>query len=157
MDANRTRRLAELDAAVQVWLDARRAAGESPSPERFERVRDKVAEPDITLVTVSMADRIAGMLLAEPFRAGRGSGGVVPEWGHVSMVFVEPRLQGRGVGSRLIRGLVAQHRWENLSVWTRLSNHAAQGLYRKHAFESCEERGVTGSGELMERLERRAG
>lgn len=156
MDETERHHSEERDAAVRVWVNARRAAGEPPSRRRVARVEAKVADPDCTLVTVSMTDRVVGMLLAEPFRAAAGCGDMVPGWGHISMVFVEPRFHRRGVGSRLIRALGDDQRWNHLSVWTRVSNHAAQGLYRTHRFNPVGEKGVTSAGELIERLERRA-
>jgi [ribosomal protein S18]-alanine N-acetyltransferase len=57
--------------------------------------------------------------------------------GHVSTVAVDPAVQGRGVGARL---LVALHRWaiaQNLDALTlevRVSNAAAVGLYRRFGY-----------------------
>ena len=142
------------DDAVAVWHAARVAEGKDPDPDRVRRVHDKLAEPDALLVVVERAGRVVAMALAEPFRERDGAGSVVPGRGHVSMVFVHPELQGRGVGSELMRRLIAEAPWSTLSLWTRDANTPAQRLYAASGFSPAGETGRTPHGDPSQRWER---
>ena len=78
------------------------------------RIWEKLAEPQVCLVIGHLdADGdVVAMALAEPGRAEHGAGAVIPDYGHVSMVFFHPDRWGRGLGgwclsSRSAVGLVA--------------------------------------------------
>jgi ribosomal protein S18 acetylase RimI-like enzyme len=144
------------NAALAVWLAARNAASEPPSLARIARVREKLIDPDACLDLVSRNDRVVGMALTEPFRTDNGGGLEVPGWGHISMVFVDPALQGRGVGRELLERIIRDDHWLHLSLWTRSTNVRAQALYRAVGFVPTKEPGTTASGERTERLERRS-
>jgi GNAT superfamily N-acetyltransferase len=71
------------------------------------RIWEKLAEPQACLV---IGHRDAGrdvlaMALAEPGRGDHGAGAVIPDYDHVSMVFVHPDMWGRGAGRQLLQGL----------------------------------------------------
>ena len=139
------------ERALAVWLAARSGAGEHPTPARIARVREKLAEPMLCLVLAEREAGVVGMALAEKFRAGGGEGTPVPGWGHVSMVFVEPDAQRRGVGRELVDRLVAESGWTTLSLWTRQSNLRAQRLYRDRGFLPTGDHGRTSAGEPTQR------
>jgi ribosomal protein S18 acetylase RimI-like enzyme len=140
--------------ALAVWRAARVAAGAEPTSGRVERVREKLSDPDALLVAVDRFDEVCGMALAEDFRADDGRGEALPGRGHVSMVFVRPDMQGRGVGRELMARLVAESPWPWLSLWTRESNHRAQRLYRGAGFVPTGDVGSTPSLEPTRRWER---
>jgi len=141
-------------AAYEVWLAARLAAGEPPAPSRCARIREKLADTDAHLLVERRGTVAVGMLLAQPFRGDDGTGAVVPGWGHVSMVFVRPDWQGRGIGGRLLDDLVGDGRWPSLSVWTRGTNLRAQWLYDSRGFRPTGDRGETPSGAATQRWQR---
>lgn len=149
---------ARRDGAHAVWLAARCASGEPPSPARIERVRAKLIEPDGLLATASdQAGLVIGMALAEPCRDESGSGAPRAGRGHVSMVFVHPEHQSRGVGSAVLDALIAASPWPRLSLWTRETNLAAHRLYAGRGFGVTSDRGATPAGEPMRRWERHGG
>jgi GNAT superfamily N-acetyltransferase len=87
------------------------------------RIWEKLAESQACLVIGHLdADRdVVAMALAEPGRAEHGAGAVIPDCGHVSMVFVHPDVWGRGVGRRLLQGLherASERGWSRMTLWT---------------------------------------
>ena len=143
-----------VDEALAVWYAARVDEGKEPDPRRVDRVREKLADAGAHLVVVERAGHVVGMALAEPFREQDGSGRVVPGHGHVSMVFVHPEHQRRGVGSELLRDLIDEVPWPRLSLWTRDANLAAQRLYAATGFAPGGESGRTPHGDPMRRWQR---
>lgn len=137
--------------ALAVWHAARSAAGPEPAADRIRRVVEKLTDPNALLVVAERSDERCGMALAEPFRVDRGRGDVVPDRGHISMVFVRPDMQGRGVGRELMQRLIAEGPWSQLSLWTRESNDRAQRLYRSCGFVPT---GDTGSTPALEPTQR---
>ena len=142
------------DEALAVWYAARVAEDKEPDPHRVERVREKLADINAHLVVVERAGQVVGMALAEPFRKHDGRGRLVPGHGHVSMVFVHPEHQRRGVGNELMRQLIAEVPWPGLSLWTRETNEAAQRLYAAVGFTPTSEVGRTPHGDPIRRWER---
>jgi ribosomal protein S18 acetylase RimI-like enzyme len=137
---------ADLSPASAVWQAANVARGRPPSPQRIERVRQKLAEHGAVVLVAVRADQVVGMVLAEPGRSD-ADGASLLDLGHISMVFVRPDCQGEGVGGALIRGLVpiaVANGWRQLSLWTRRSNTSARRLYEREGFVS------TGDSMLLE-------
>jgi cold shock protein len=137
----------DLAAAVDVWRSARVAAGAPPSETRVERVRAKVRDPGSLVVVAEARDGVVAMAQLEAFRDD-------PATAHVSMVFVEPSHQGRGVGRALLEGahfLARARGWTSSSLWTRESNAAARALYARVGYRPTDEVGATPSGEPMRR------
>ncbi len=142
-------------AAVRVWQTANTARGRAPGPERVERVRAKLADPAATVI-VAGADRcVRGMLLAEPGRERDGLGPPVPELCHISMVFVHPEAQGRGIGRLLLEHAVRLCH-PRLQVWTGVFNDRARRLYRSAGFTPSGRRAFLATGDLIEHLVRAA-
>src|ERR1700722_2635035 len=122
----------DLAPAHKVWEAANVARGTPPLPQRIERVHQKLAEQNATLLVAVRDDEVVGMLLAEPGRSEDGA--AIAELGHISMVFVRPDCQGQGIGSALLERLVpiaGERGWRQLSLWTRRSNASARRLYEK--------------------------
>ncbi|MDR7253830.1 GNAT superfamily N-acetyltransferase [Nocardioides sp. BE266] len=145
--------------AVGVWEAARRATGRRPSTTRSERVAAKVAtrvaDGDVALLA-HYGERVAGMLVAEPYR---GDDGPDAACGHLSMVFVDPALWGCGVAGALVRSLQRGDHgpgWTRLSVWTRETNRRAERLYVARGFADTGERATLHEGEVICRWEWRA-
>lgn len=141
-------------AALEVWHAARVGAGEPPSPDRVARVGEKLADPVAQLVVVERAGQVVGMALGEQFRTLDGRGEPVPGRAHVSMVFVTPNAQGRGVGVELLETFIARSAWTEFSLWTRRSNLRAQALYRGRGFLPTGELSTTHAGAATERWQR---
>ena len=145
--------------AVAVWHAARSATGDRPSPARTARVAAKVATQvdrgDVALLA-RRGDRVAGMLVAEPYHGDDGSD---DSCGHLSMVFVDPALWGFGVGGALVRSLQrGEHGpgWTRLSVWARETDRRAGRLYLARGFIDTGERSALHEGEVICRFEWRA-
>ena len=137
-----------------MWHAARVAEGKRPDVQRVERVREKLADVDARLGVVERDGQVVGMALTEPFREQDGSGPVVPGRGHVSMVFVHPEHQRLGVGSELMRQLIAEVPWPDLSLWTREANVPAQRLYAAVGFTATDQVGRTPHGDPIRRWAR---
>jgi ribosomal-protein-alanine N-acetyltransferase len=62
---------------------------------------------------------------------------IIFDEGHITNLAVHPNFRRRGVGSRLLKGLIAYGRREGIKYLTlevRRSNETAQNLYYKHGF-----------------------
>lgn len=121
----------ELEAAVSVWHAANVARGAPHGAERTARIREKLSAPD-ALAFVALRPEIVGMALAEPGRLNDGAGDLDPALLHISMVFVHPDAQGRGIGSSLVRHVLEAARslgYQQAGVWTYSDNIPARSLY----------------------------
>lgn len=146
--------------AVEVWRAARTATDRPPTPERVRRVAVKVADrvdAGHVALLAHYGERPAGMLVAEPYL---GDDGPDASGGHLSMVFVDPGLWGCGVAGALVRSLQRGDQgpgWTRLSVWTREANRRALRLYRARGFVETGETTTLHEGDVIVRLEWRAG
>lgn len=150
--AIRVMEASDLDGAVRVWQAANITRGERPSPERVARVVEKLKEPTaMPYVAASDAD-IVGMALLEPCRADDGTGAVVADALHISMVFIDPVSQRQGVGSRLMRyALESAHAAgvSSISLWTGWENTDARKLYEALGMKPTRTRRVSETVELV--------
>ncbi len=110
----------DLPGAVEAWRAAQAGRGLRPPATRVARVQAKVTEG---LLVVAVDDEtVVGMAQSEPGRAKDGAGEVGPGLLHLSMVFVRPEVQRRGIGAALVEAL-ADLAWErgfrSVSVWSR--------------------------------------
>ncbi|GAB2815907.1 hypothetical protein GCM10027176_20700 [Actinoallomurus bryophytorum] len=141
------------DAAVSVWRAANIARGRPPGPERVDRVRVKLAEPGALVIVAVVEGRVRGMLLAEPGLSPGGS--PIPGLCHLSMLFVDPPLQGGGLG-RLLLDRLRTHAdglgCSRLQVWTGVDNDRARRLYRRAGFVPTGRVASLGAGRLIEHL-----
>ena len=74
-----------------------------------------------------------------PIRTVIGYGGLwkIAEEAHISTIAIHPDYRGQGYGEVLLAGMVGKAimlNAEYMVLEVRVSNHAAQGLYRKYAF-----------------------
>ena len=93
------------------------------------------------------------MALAEPGRAHDGAGPVVQGWLHVSMVFVHPSAQRRGVGAALMRHVLdaaGPHGANRVSLWTAADNEPARRLYEHVGMTAIQSRQVTRTVEWIQ-------
>ena len=141
------------EQAVEVWQAARGAQGAQLSPERVQRVRGKLSDPRSLLVVMDREGVAVGMALAEPFRTANGFGTVQPGHGHLSMVFVRPDTQGRGIGTELVQRIIADAPWTILSLWTHGRFIPVDGL-RRLGFRATSDRRTTVHGLASQRWER---
>jgi GNAT superfamily N-acetyltransferase len=151
---------ADHEAAIRVWNAANVARLLPPSIDRVARIWKKLAESQACLV-IGYFDAnkdVVAMALAEPGRAD-GAGAVIPDYGHVSMVFVHPDLWGQGVGRQLLQGLherVSERGWSRTTLWTRASNARARGLYEGPGYRKSGQEMNLVNGDLIIQLERQA-
>ncbi len=100
-------------AAVEVWRATQAAKGLRPPAARVARVQEKVA----TGMLAVLGEPVIAMALGE---GGIVEGATVPTLLHLSMVYVHPAHQGRGVGAALVEGL-ADLAWargyRTMSAW----------------------------------------
>lgn len=139
-------------AAAHVWAAAKHAGGRTPTPDRRDRVAEKLRFSDVALLATYGA-KPAGMIVAEPYLE---DGVVDPTCGHISMVFVDPARWGSGIGGALIRALQGPpdgQVWTRLSVWTRNDNVRALRLYDTCGFVDTGERASLHEGDQITRLE----
>lgn len=74
------------------------------------------------------------MALAEPGRYDGGAGELDPSLLHISMVFVRPAVQRRGVGLPLFLHVLEVARslgYDRVDVWTAQENNPARRLYER--------------------------
>lgn len=102
-----------------------------------QRVRAKIEDFDSQLLIAQKSVQVVGTFLMEPHD-------IHPNWWYVSMVFVDPEYQGRGVGSALLAAAVPHAPSPPvLSLWTRDSNNPARRLYTVAGFAENRETGST--------------
>lgn len=129
----RRMRPTELDAAVSVWREANIARGAPHGPERTARIRAKLSASE-ALPFVAVGQGVVGMALAEPGRFDDGAGDPDPALLHISMVFVRPAAQRRGVGLPLVLHVLevgASLGYRRVGVWTADENTPARKLYER--------------------------
>lgn len=121
-----------------------------PDQRRIARVTAKLADPAALVVVARTSDAVVGMVLAEPGRDRDGAGEPLPELCHVSMVFVDPDVWGRGIGRLLLVEVVrlARHRgYLLLQLWTGQRNLAARRLYEIAGFTPTGREAALATGE----------
>jgi GNAT superfamily N-acetyltransferase len=146
-------------AAVAVWRAANIARLLPPGAERVARVWEKLADPGACLVIGHQvaSSEVLAMALAEPGRMQDGAGAVVPDYGHVSKVFVHPDMWGRGLGGLLLQGLhgrAADRGWERMTLWTRASNVRARRLYEGQGYRTSGRQNSLGDADFILQFER---
>ena len=119
---------ADLPALAEVHLAARAAAGPAfpPAGHSDDEVRAWVAGWDLTAYDVRVAEldgRVVGFVRA------------TPTW--VDDLYVSPDAQGRGVGTALLREVLAQ-RPDGVGLWVFESNRPARDFYARHGFVALE-------------------
>lgn len=149
----------EREHLVHIWRTSNAARGLPPSPERVDRIREKLRAPDALALLARVAGQPVGMALAAPERSDGGRGAVVPGAGHVDMVFVLPSRWGKGVGTALMGEMCRRARsrgWTQLSVWTRETNVAGQRLYVAAGFQPTWRTGRLADDDVILELRRGA-
>jgi ribosomal protein S18 acetylase RimI-like enzyme len=144
----RLMRAQELDTTVAVWQTANIARGKAPAGERVARVREKLLDPTSGTYVAVATSGIVGMALVEPGRADDGEGAIVPGMLHVSMVFVSPLSQRRGVGRTLMRHIFETQtaaQMTSVSLWTSASNTPARRLYESVGMSVTRTRRISGA------------
>ena len=119
---------ADLRAIAEVHLAARAAAGSSfpPSVHTPEEVRSWVAGWDLSTHDVWVA-RLDGRVV--------GYTRATSTW--LDDLYVAPDAQGRGVGTALLRRVLARHR-DGVGLWVFESNRPARRFYARHGFVELE-------------------
>jgi ribosomal protein S18 acetylase RimI-like enzyme len=129
------------------------ARGDAPALKRVLRVRTKLADPSALLVVGCDGGVVIAMALAEPARQDFGAGLILPDAGHVSMVFVAPERWRQGIGTQLMDYLHDQMRarvWDRASLWTRASNQPARRLYTGRGYhQTADIKALDGRDEIV--------
>ncbi len=104
LDVPRHARGDEREAAVDVWLLANHQSGRAP---HLGSLRQWVRQPETVVgVVPGLSGGIVAAGLVLPGRAADGEGDLIPGLAHVTGVCVHPGVQGKGVGSSLLRCLL---------------------------------------------------
>lgn len=119
---------ADLPALAEVHLAARAAAGPAfpPAAHPDDEVRAWVRGWDLSAYDVRVAEidgRVAGYSRA------------TPTW--LDDLYVAPGAQGRGVGTALLRDVLAGHP-DGIGLWVFESNRPARDFYARHGFVALE-------------------
>jgi GNAT superfamily N-acetyltransferase len=135
-----------------------RGSWKAPAPARVARVEAKLADSAALMVIGSDRSTVLAMALAEPGRQDFGAGWIVPDVGHISMVFVAPDRWGERVGTELMNALHHQmlaHGWDTASLWTRTSNQRARRLYGGRGYHATDDVSALETGDDIVRYEMR--
>ena len=124
-------RSTELDATLDVWRAASLARGRPGDGPRLVLARSMLVAPTSTAY-VAVSPHVVGMTLIEPGcdEVRRAING--PAWVEISMVFVHPSAQRKGVGSALLLcvfDVARARRFTGVRVWTGTDNPQAQRFY----------------------------
>jgi [ribosomal protein S18]-alanine N-acetyltransferase len=153
------RPVAAVTLAPMGWADLPRVVAidvsASPRPWSAGAFLGELAREDRRyLVAVSAGARSAGARANSPGGGGAGDGdagpgvdvlgfvgaALFPDEAHVMTIAVDPPAQGRGIGARLVAGMleeVGRAGLETVTLEVRESNIAARRLYRRAGFEDA--------------------
>jgi ribosomal protein S18 acetylase RimI-like enzyme len=121
----------ELGATLDVWRAASVARGRPGDGPRLALARAMLAAPSGTAY-IALSPHIVGVTLIEPGHDWGPRAGDDPAHLQISMVFVHPAAQRRGVGTALLRRVFAVARarcFTRVQVWTGTDNPQAQRFY----------------------------
>jgi GNAT superfamily N-acetyltransferase len=124
-------RSTELDATLDVWRAASLARGRPGDGPRLVLARSMLVAPTSTAY-VAVSPHVIGMTLVEPGCDEERLSDQRPAWVEISMVFVHPSAQRRGVGSALLQcvfDVARARRFTGMRVWTGTENPQAQRFY----------------------------
>ena len=130
---------ADVEGALDVWRACKDVQWRPPPETRVRRVREKLGAVDATVVIGRIGADTRAMALAEPGRGADGAGPVLPERGHLSMVFVHPTSWGMGAGTGLLLRLHTEGvglGWRHLALWTGTANLRARRLYESVGYRA---------------------
>jgi ribosomal protein S18 acetylase RimI-like enzyme len=126
----------DITAAEHVWRESVTARdGKAPSAEVVKVVHRVLRSPETGLFVADEGTRLVAMACTV---AGRDENGqVVPGVCHLQMIFVLPDAAGAGIGSRLLRFVLADaaaRGMRKVQLWVREDNERARSLYERHGF-----------------------
>ena len=129
----------DADHAVDVWKVASTARrGGVPLPAAHEqRVRGYLGQADTFFVIAHDEALLVGMALGMQARENDGAGSPLPGLCHIAMVFVRPGWWRQGIGTKLMRRLLAagaQRGHARYQLWAHADNVRAQSLYERLGF-----------------------
>jgi GNAT superfamily N-acetyltransferase len=88
-----------------------------------------------------------------PFRAGGGTGAVIPGTAFLNLIYVLPERWGEGIGGMLLAAVIAEaaHRGcHRIALWTHEdANARAQRLYHRHGFARTGRTASDTAGQLI--------
>lgn len=132
----------DIDPVLDIWLDcsttAHRFIPRSYWEGKRKQMRDDYLPASLTVVW-------------EDERTGTVAGFLSLVENYIAALFVQPAMQGRGVGKRLLEWAKAQHDTLELAVY--VQNARAVSFYRREGFRAIREQidSATGSRELVMR------
>lgn len=100
--------------------------------------------PGLRLSRVSLSDRLKSCITFVDAAAGNKVAGFIAiRRGRdrllIDMLAVSPKVQGKGIGSRLMRQAertAGEHGLREIVLWVDEANRPAQGFYVKHGYEA---------------------
>lgn len=121
----------ELDATLDVWRAASLARGRPGDGPRLVLARSLLEAPT-GATYVAVDSQVIGMIVVEPGCDAHRSPADEPAYMQISMVFVHPSAQRKGVGTALLQRVFDIARARGLTgvqVWTGTDNPQAQQFY----------------------------
>jgi putative acetyltransferase len=97
-----------------------------PTEDRYERVRQEIADETMVVIVGDMNARIAGF------------GMIVPGDEELRAVYVEPSFGRQGVGTAILQRLEEAARTRDVARLNLSSSINAEAFYAKHGYESIE-------------------
>ena len=123
----------ELDATLGVWRAASLARGRPGDGPRFAAARCMLEAPTGTTY-VAVAPHVIGLTLIEPGTSRGADSDHVLGLCAISMIFVHPSAQRKGVGTALLQhvfDVARARRFTGAQVWTGTDNPQAQRFYSR--------------------------
>jgi ribosomal protein S18 acetylase RimI-like enzyme len=123
----------ELDATLGVWRAASLARGRPGDGPRFAAARCMLEAPTGTTY-VAVSPHVIGMTLIEPGTSRGADSDQGPGLCAISMIFVHPSAQRKGVGTALLQyvfDVARARRFTSVQVWTGTDNPQAQQFYSR--------------------------
>jgi GNAT superfamily N-acetyltransferase len=124
-------RSTELDATLDVWRAASLARARPADGPRLALARSMLEAPTSS-ASVAVCSQVVGLTVIEPRRDEERLHDRRPAWVEISMVFVHPSAQRKGVGTTMLQCVVdvaRARRFTGVRVWTGTDNPQAQRFY----------------------------
>jgi len=134
----RIARIDEHEAAIAVWAAADTARRHEPPPAEVpDTLRQRFARDDVWLLVAVDDGQVVGVTQGWPAREDDGAGAAVPGRSHLSLVFVDPRRWGEGIGGLLVDAALEHARelgHDTVQLFTHQDNDRARALYTSRGF-----------------------
>jgi GNAT superfamily N-acetyltransferase len=146
----------DVAAAVAVYECANLARRHGVWPSRAARIAQVAAQLyDLAAWFLVGRDGSEAVAMAHlrPFRAGGGTGPVIPGTVFLNLIYVLPDRWGKGIGGTLLAAVIAEtarRGCHQIYLWTHEDeNERAQRLYQRHGFTRTGRTASDATGQLI--------